>query len=325
LSKIIIAIHGLGNKPPHSLLEKWWKKAIREGLGAYGYRKYFFKFKMVYWARLLHPIPLNPKISDKHNPLFLDDPYVRSKNYEKQEPSRLRQKVLDYLEKQLDSLFLNDDLSINFSNATDKIIRHFFSDLALYYSNQKIRSGQKEVLVKEAIRGELLRMLKKYQQRQILLIAHSMGSIIAYDVLSQAPPEIKIDTLVTIGSPLGLPIIVNKIKTEQQLKISKLQKLCTPEKVARHWYNLSDLRDRVSVNYNLGDDYLENSNKIRPVDKIVYNNYEINGEKNPHKSYGYLRTPEMAEIVNEFLTVGQNKLQLWCSQKIEQLFLTRRF
>ena len=151
-----------------------------------------------------------------------------------------------------------------------------------------------------------------------------MGSIIAYDVLSQAQPDIKIDTLVTIGSPLGLPIIINKIKSEQHIKFSKLHKLCTPESVRSHWYNLSDLRDKVAINYNLKDDYSENSKGVRPVDKMVHNNYKIYGDENPHKSYGYLRAPEMAEIIDEFLTVGQNKIKLWCREKIARLFFAKR-
>ena len=31
MAKVIIAIHGLANKPPKKLLENWWKKAINEG------------------------------------------------------------------------------------------------------------------------------------------------------------------------------------------------------------------------------------------------------------------------------------------------------
>ena len=30
--------------------------------------------------------------------------------------------------------------------------------------------------------------------------------------------------------------------------------------------------------------------------------YEVDGKDNHHKVYGYLRTPEMAEILDEFLT-----------------------
>jgi hypothetical protein len=67
MSKIIIGIHGLGNKPPKDLCEKWWKKSLREGLNSIG-RKYFnFNFELVYWADILHPTPLNPNEKKKNN------------------------------------------------------------------------------------------------------------------------------------------------------------------------------------------------------------------------------------------------------------------
>jgi hypothetical protein len=34
---------------------------------------------------------------------------------------------------------------------------------------------------------------------------------------------------------------------------------------------------------------------------LVNNNYEINGEINHHKSFGYLRTPEFSKILNDFI------------------------
>ena len=36
MSKVIIGIHGLGNKPQKNLLEEWWKAAINEGFNLAG-------------------------------------------------------------------------------------------------------------------------------------------------------------------------------------------------------------------------------------------------------------------------------------------------
>ena len=36
MKKIIIGVHGLGNKPPADVLEKWWAASIQEGLAAIG-------------------------------------------------------------------------------------------------------------------------------------------------------------------------------------------------------------------------------------------------------------------------------------------------
>ena len=53
-----------------------------------------------------------------------------------------------------------------------------------------------------------------------MLIGHSMGSIIAYDVLrivGRQTPLVPVDHFITIGSPLGLPHVKTKIYEENDL------------------------------------------------------------------------------------------------------------
>jgi len=301
LSRIIIGIHGLRNKPPRKVLKKWWKKSIREGLRAIEHPRWFFRFELVYWAHMLYPEPFNPREKDKENPLYLSAPYRPAKDFHKKKPGRLRKKILETLEKQMDKIFLNEDLSINFERITDHIIRRYFEDLDTYYKATIQDSHNNEFLARDIIRTELAKVLYKHRKKKILLIAHSMGSIIAYDVLTQMVPYIEIDTLVTIGSPLGIPIIIRKILTEQK-NLTLKEKPKTPGNIVNGWYNFSDLKDKVVLDYTLANDFKENSRGIRAVDKVVYNNYEINGERNPHKSYGYLRTLECSEVIHDFLT-----------------------
>jgi alpha-beta hydrolase superfamily lysophospholipase len=153
--------------------------------------------------------------------------------------------------------------------------------------------------------SELTNVLKKHRNEKIMLVAHSMGSIIAYDVLTLDASDVPIDTFVTIGSPLGLPIIKSRIVAERRQDPSQKGILKTPENIGSHWYNLADLRDKIAINYTLQDDFKENTQQIGPVDKIVTNDYTFEDQKNPHKSYGYLRTPEMAEIISGFINGTQ--------------------
>ena len=129
-----------------------------------------------------------------------------------------------------------------------------------------------------------------------------MGSIIAYHVLTEIVPSVPVDTFVTIGSPLGLPVIKSKIAAERKRKGHKEPGLKTPENITSSWHNLADLKDKIAMDYSLRDDYEENSGYVRVVDKIVNNDYEFNEIKNHHKSFGYLRTPEMAMIISDFYT-----------------------
>ena len=78
--------------------------------------------------------------------------------------------------------------------------------------------------------------------------------------------------------------------------------MVSPPGIYKNWYNFSDITDKVAFNYTLAEDFSENSNGIAPIDFLVENDYEIEGEHNPHKSYGYLRTADFAKVLNGFIT-----------------------
>jgi pimeloyl-ACP methyl ester carboxylesterase len=134
--------------------------------------------------------------------------------------------------------------------------------------------------------------------KQIMLIAHSMGSIIAYDVLAGAArtlPGLRIAHFVTVGSPLGLSPV-------KEILAAPLR---VPECVER-WSNLADPRDHVARwDTRLSSDFRENSAGAAISDYLVVNGYASpSGAPNPHKIYGYLRTPEMSELIAGFVHEG---------------------
>jgi hypothetical protein len=319
MAKIILGIHGLGNKPPKLLLERWWKDALAEGLRVIGRPRPFLKFRLIYWAQYLHPEPLDPAVRDNKNPLYLANPYIPAHTITKKRPTTLRKRVLGYIRRQLDKIMINEDLSINYAAVTDLIIRRYFRDLDIYYSKQCLDSKHCSRPAKDVIREELVRMLRKYRRRDILLIGHSMGSIIAYDVLTQSVLDTTIHTLVTMGSPLGLPPIMIKILAEQRKKPKRHLTARTPENIAKAWHNFFDLKDRVATPYNLSDDYQANTRHVRAVDAIVFNNYEYKGDPNPHNVYGYLRTPELAHVIDAFLSEDIPKPLIWSRNTINRV------
>jgi hypothetical protein len=261
-----------------------------------------FSFELVYWAHYLYPIPLKPRIKDKENPFYVEDPYLRaSSNSVEAKPGAFRQKLAAYVSEQLDKIFLNDDRTINYESIVDFVIHHFFRDLEMYYNDYCVIQSKTDCHAKTAICSELADTLNKHRNRRIMLIAHSMGSIIAYDVLTRDASDVPIDTFVTIGSPLGLPFIKSKIFAARKQEPSQKGMLRTPENIRSRWNNLADLRDKIAINHVLRDDFKENARQVGPVDKIVTNDYAFGDQKNPHKSYGYVRTPELAEIISEFL------------------------
>ena len=96
-------------------------------------------------------------------------------------------------------------------------------------------------------------------------------------------------------------MIVSKIASEQkQLNLEESQ-VSTPAAVYGNWFNFADILDKVAFNFRLDDDFIENQHGIKPIDYLVVNNYEINNIRNPHKSFGYLRTPEFSTKLSEFV------------------------
>jgi hypothetical protein len=311
MSKIVIGIHGLGNKPPKNLLEQWWLDSICEGLRKIDKLEYKPPFEMVYWADILHDKPLNSLITDPENPYAIDEPYTVSPENFLIKPNSNRKKFLGFLENQMDKIFLNDDLTPNFSFISDIIFKKYFKELQIYYAKNPNVNDKAYKTARDIIRNRLVEVIKKHKGKEIFLIAHSMGSIIAYDVCTFLIPEIKIHTLTTIGSPLGMPIIVGKIAEEARLSDQDFNKPRTPNNITSAWFNFADIEDNVALHYNFKNDYYPNDFGVKVKDILIVNDYIINEERNPHKSYGYLRAKEFSDVMAEFLTKDLSKFKLW--------------
>jgi hypothetical protein len=111
-------------------------------------------------------------------------------------------------------------------------------------------------------------------------------------------------------------VIRKKIQQELGLDAKDDAKLPTPDAVRHRWLNFSDLDDVTCLNYNLRNHYRANESGVRPFDRIVYNNYEYDGVKNPHKVYGYLRTLDVTQALNNFLVIENAGIR----QRIKWLF-----
>lgn len=301
MARIIIGIHGLGNKPDKDTLNKWWQLSLKEGLMKQGFETDLPEFKMVYWADILYPRPLDKNIEDPDNPYFIEEKYTKGNSYSERSSYRIRKRFLRYLGKQLYKIFLNEDFSIRYSFIPDYIIRRYFSDLEIYYKDECENADPEECRKKELIKQRLADILEEHKNEEILLIAHSMGSIIAFDVLSFFAPESKVHTFITIGSPLGLPLVVSKIASQYKTNPRGKKEMVTPPGIYGNWFNFSDVLDKITLKYKLSRRYTFNKKAVKPRDFNVVNNYtNEEDEPNPHKSYGYLRTPQLARVLQDF-------------------------
>ncbi len=320
--KIIIVIHGLANKPPKNILENWCKISIREGLKTIHRRFTPFSLKLVYWADLLHEKPEDIQEQDKKSDTYLSDPYTPGNpdEYINFKPSVNKEKFLNKLEKKLDEIYFKENRFIDLDSIANILARNFFQDMDYYYHSNCPVARYAGLTARDAICLRLAETLDKYHDRDILLIAHSMGTIIAYDVLTQTMKDVSINTLITIGSPLAMPLILKNILLEQGKDFKKEHQPFTPENIITGWYNFSDLDDPVAFNHNLADDYLPNSMGIAPNDFIIYNNYRHDGSRFPHKLYGYLRAPEVAMVIYDFCVAGRSAFITNLRQKLGNMF-----
>lgn len=312
MSKVIIGIHGLANKPDEATLKDWWKRSIAEGLKINCRYKKNFKFSIVYWAGRLHKNHQHRDRNYYFDDLYNNEPYVKA------EPGALKEHdeglfdmliagTLDVIGDILDRV----GKSAAVSHLTDRILEKVVRDLAFYYDRKrKIANPAGSTAPARGVLQTLLRdALRQHPDDEIMLIAHSMGTIISYDTLrdmgrskAAADRAIKVPYFVTIGSPLGISLVKRKIKSERTY--DKKERLRTPSIVTKSWINFADRRDIVAVDAKLADDYKSNRSSISVEDDLVHNDYKSpEGKKspNPHKSYGYLRTPEVSRHIKSFL------------------------
>jgi len=129
-----------------------------------------------------------------------------------------------------------------------------------------------------------------------IIVAHSLGSVIAYDVLSRLSAEdakrIDVRLLVTVGSPLGITEIQDEVKRH-----TGQRKLAVP-KLVRRWLNVADPLDPVAFDKKLADDFARGG---ALSDVLQWNE---DSPRHPHSGTGYLHTRPVREAVREQVDVG---------------------
>jgi hypothetical protein len=280
-TKRIIGIHGLKNKPAPGVLRAWWTAAIAEGLSRNREgQRVDVDLALAYWADVMYPSPV--VVAEEGEPYVAAEgtgPLPRGISIRRIAAARIQEGVGKVLE------------LVFGTPVTEDMVRDALEtrapDLHRYGHDRAAREAVQERLTEELRAAHA-------GGRPIMLIAHSMGSIIAYDVLAaagRALPGLRISHFVTVGSPLGLSPVKEIIAAP----------LRVPECVER-WSNLADPRDHVARwDTRLSSDFRENSGGAEISDHLVVNGYvSPSGKPNPHKIYGYLRTPEMSELIAGF-------------------------
>ncbi len=303
----IIGIHGLANKPKKETLANWWQQSVDEGLKKnQAITNPNYEFEMVFWADLLYKNLQHNDTDFDFDSLFNEEPYREAASGF---PKPYDDNILDEVRRIGFDLFGGVVDRVKEATDTD-ILAHWvlarsLKDLAFYYDPERLIRDRQGTLrmARQVLMQELQSAITKHKHKPLMIVAHSMGSIIAYDVLrdmGQVDETAVVDHFVTIGSPLGLPLVKTNVFKERQHYAGKTA-LRTPTIVAKSWINFADRKDPVAFDTHLSDDYKPNKEGIGVKDDLVTNDYSNKGTRNHHKSYGYLRTPELSKHIADCL------------------------
>lgn len=139
-----------------------------------------------------------------------------------------------------------------------------------------------------------------------IVVAHSQGSMIAYDVLRRLKQEdCAVALFVTIGSPLGLQEVEDYFKKDGGT-------LAVPDCV-QSWYNFADRLDPVAFDPILANDFSPNAYGKTIQDIPVHN---LDSPRHPHSGTGYLALPQVRSVV-------RNAAGLAFMQPISNVVVTR--
>ena len=138
-------------------------------------------------------------------------------------------------------------------------------------------------------------------ERPILLLTHSMGSVIAWDSPWQMThvdrDDVEIDLLVTMGSPLGQHFIQKRLYGHGEAGARRYPG------IVRDWVNLSAVGDLTALDPGLADDFAEmvELGLVAGIrDERLHNWFRLAGELNVHAEYGYLANDATARVVGDW-------------------------
>jgi hypothetical protein len=161
------------------------------------------------------------------------------------------------------------------------------------------------------IRGMLKAVIEEAWRRgeRILLIGHSLGSVIAYDTLwelshasgssRERPRDARIDLFMTLGSPLASRFIRGQLAGSAQRDERRYPTL------VRRWENFAARADMTAFRPTLRP-YFDGMLRLGLTEAIVdhvglYNHFRGDIGLNPHEAYGYLNHHLVAERIAAWL------------------------
>jgi hypothetical protein len=188
------------------------------------------------------------------------------------------------------------------SRANEIILKRSSADMGAYLLSRKTGSD-----IRERVQGPLRRAINR--REEICLISHSMGCIVAYDVLwkfsqmSEYAPLMRrnpnISMWLTLGSPLGEAGVRANLYDAREHAGGRF-----PRSIVRDWVNIAAYDDFIAHDPHMANDFAEmlDYGYVNSItDRRMYNCWVHHGVSNPHKLYGYLVNEIVAEEIARWI------------------------
>ncbi len=315
-ARTIVYVHGIGNKPEPAILKCQWDRALFGfDLGE--------RSRLAYWvSREYYPDPVQATCDSGDKVELEEKPTGKSINLlrqvqttsleaevdavvEAQEDERAgrpageakRRRVLLKLAERVEARSLEPGSEDRGARAVGarvlplppglrRWITRMFTRALLRDVNDLFFVEKRREVMRESLRERLL-----VGGGPFVIVAHSQGSMIAYDVLAGLSNEERkrcdVRLFVTIGSPLGLE------EVQDQLKILTRQDELRVPKGVRRWVNVADPLDPVALDKGLRNDY--------HGDGVITDHTLLNIDSpwHPHSGTGYLGLPAVQDAVRD--------------------------
>jgi len=246
-------IHGLANKPPAGELRRIWLEALakqRPADGGFDLSAVGVSDSFVYWADLFYDAPLPPG-EFENNAGELEQTFGSDLNVEKTDWIRA-----------MEANFPDEGFEEAPTTEADPGYERI--PLPGFLKKRMMRSFVKEAhdylwninSIRDTIRQRVIDDFSRVpSDARHVLVGHSQGTFIGYDVLTGVPACKEIDGFMTIGSPLGVDEIQDRLVTSRDNGF--------PKKVRGDWVNVYDPYDAVSrLDPKLANDFKKNSQKV---------------------------------------------------------------
>ncbi|MEM7763460.1 MAG: hypothetical protein AAF290_05225 [Pseudomonadota bacterium] len=190
---------------------------------------------------------------------------------------------------------LGDTLPFLINSLAGDDMRVTLADVTRYVDN---RDG-----IGDRVRADLLTVLgdAAAAHRPVLLIGHSLGSVISWDALWElshvSASDVPVDLFMTLGSPLGNKVIQRGLRGRHAIGADRF-----PHNV-RRWVNLVAYGELTALDRRMSNDFADMLT-VGAADSIedydVFNHYRENGRLLVHSEYGYLVNRTTAGIIADW-------------------------